>query len=172
MATNQDEFVIKNGTEIEIPFALYFRGLLFKESGVPDSIYIPEKDKITHAFYEEETKAGRMRHIFAYNQEGQPVAIIGSLLKSDFPYFLFNPGYYGWIIDVYTLPAYRGKGLANRLLEENINWLKGKNVAEVKLVSFGTEARRIYEKRGFKEANVLSLNLSSAPSVSDIIKHN
>lgn len=171
MVININEITIAPGSEKDILLALKFRDLLFKETGVPDSVYIDEKDKITLDFYQQKTKTGKMKHFFAYNSVNKPVAVIGSLIKDDFPYFLQIPGFYGWIIDVYTLPEYRGQGLATGLLEANILWLKEKGALEIKLIPFGKDAKRVYERAGFKDASLMSVNLSNEVSINDIISN-
>jgi GNAT superfamily N-acetyltransferase len=162
-------FSILPGELADIPVALQFRDALFRETGVPASIYVAGKDEIILDFYRDQTRTGQMRHFFAYNAEGQPVAVAGALIKDDFPFFLFKPGYYGWIIDVYTLPAYRRKGLAGRLLEETLQWLQEKGVREVRLLSFEADARRIYERYGFTATQVMSLSFDDGATIDRLI---
>lgn len=162
-------FSIRPGELSDIPVALQFRDALFQETGVPPSIYVEAKDQIILDFYQAKTNAEQMRHFFAYNTEGQPVAVAGALIKNDFPFFLYKPGYFGWIIDVYTLPAFRRKGLAGRLFENTLKWLQSKGVREVRLLSFEAEARRIYERYGFAATHEMSLGFDRGDTIDRII---
>ena len=97
------------------------------------------------------------------------MAIAGALIKNDFPYYLFKPGFYGWIIDVYTEPDYRGRKLATKLIDLTQEWLKKKGVKEAKLIASGSEARKLYEKLDYKATWEMSRNLSGIPTFNEYI---
>lgn len=169
MADRDEEFIIRPGTGEDVELALTFRRLLFKEMGVADSLLLDDVREVLADLYKKEYQADRIRHFIAYGPENKPAAIAGALLKEDFPYYLFKPGYYGWIIDVYTVPEYRGKGLSARLMERTIQWLKGKGVQEAKLIASGKDARRLYERTGFKPTWEMSYNLSETKTYNEIL---
>jgi GNAT superfamily N-acetyltransferase len=155
--------------KLDIPLALNFRRSLFDEMGVPDNSLIDHCYDVLFKLYQEEFDEGRMQHFIAYNGEHEPVAIAGALMKTDFPYYLFKPGYYGWIIDVYTLPKYRGKKLASQLLELTQQWLVAKGVQEAKLIAAGSAARRLYERLGYRATWEMSVNLSGNRTYNEFI---
>lgn len=159
MGEIKEEFIIKLAKEKDISSILKFREALFEEAGYSDDSFISNAKNQLRIFYEEKYKLNKMQHFISYNSSGEPVAVVGSLLKEDFPYFLFKPGFYGCIIDAYTRPEYRKIGIASKLLHANIQWLKEKNVNNVKLLAFSEEAIRIYRNAGFKDVNVMELQL-------------
>lgn len=169
MAEPIEKFTIRAGTEQDIPLILAFRKRLFQETGVTADALLPDVDTILNDLYHKEYSAGTMRHYIAYTEENVPAAVAGGLIKTDFPYHLFHPGYYGWIVDVYTLPEYRGRKLATKLLEHTNQWLKEKGVYEAKLIAAGSEARRLYERIGFRPTWEMSLNLSGAKTYNEFI---
>lgn len=152
-----EEITIRQGTVDDVELAVKFRWLTFGDSGKEEAIEHIRKE-VTRR-YTEEYQNDRIVHFFAYNQKGEAVACVGAILKDDFPYYLFKPGYYGWIIDVYTYPEYRGKKIATKLLAKTHEWILSKGAFESKLIAGGPKAKELYEKNGYRLTWELSLNL-------------
>jgi GNAT superfamily N-acetyltransferase len=169
MNLNKQDYIFSQATENDVPLALIFRRLLFDEMGVPDKSLIDNSYDILREIYAKEYREGRIAHFIARDSGNIPVAIAGALLKTDFPYFLFKPGYYGWIIDVYTAPEHRGRNLAARLHEMTRRWLVGKGVTEAKLIASGGDARRLYQRLGYRPTWEMSLSLSGLKTYNEII---
>ena len=172
MIQSSPDFSFAPAEQQDIPLALNFRRLLFDEMRVPENSLIDDCYEILLNLYQEEFARGRIQHFIAYNREQEPVAIAGALLKMDFPYYLFKPGYYGWMIDVYTIPHYRGKKLASRLLELTQQWLIAKGVQEAKLIAVGSHAKRLYERLGYRATWEMSINLSGNKTYNELIDLN
>ncbi len=168
MGQKTENFIIEEANLEDIPQIVEFRRALFKEMGVPDSSFVEDVYGVVAKYYTEEFTKGSIRHFIAYDGK-LPVAIAGALIKNDFPYYLFKPGYYGWIIDVYTKPGYRGRQLASRLIEETHRWLTDKGIWEAKLIASGSEARRLYDKLGYRATWEMSLNLSGGSTFNEYI---
>lgn len=169
MIQSNPDFYFAPAEKQDIPVALNFRRILFDEMGVPENSLIDDCYGVLFELYQKEFERGKIQHFIAYNREQEPVAIAGALLKTDFPYFLFKPGYYGWIIDVYTAPQYRGKKLASRLLELTQQWLLAKGVQEAKLIAVGSHAKRLYERLGYRATWEMSINLSGNKTYNELI---
>ena len=169
MTEKREEFDVRTGSAEDIDLIVDFRKKLFTEMGVGDESFIENSWAEVRSRYLDELKKDRIRHYIAYNRDNVPVSIAGTLLKSDFPYYLFKPGFYGWIIDVYTVPEYRGKGLADRLMQYNHQWIKDKGGYESKLIASGIEARKLYEREGYTPTWELSLNLTDTKTFNNLI---
>lgn len=169
MSERRQDFSFSPAQKQDIALALNFRKVLFDEMGVPENLLIDNCDDVLFDLYQDEFERGRIQHFIAYNGEHEPVAITGALLKTDFPYILFKPGYYGWIIDVYTVPQYRGQKLASQLLELTRQWLITKGVQEAKLIAAGTNARKLYERLGYRATWEMSINLSANKTYNELI---
>lgn len=169
MSQSSPDFSFAPAEQQDIPLVLNFRRLLFDEMGVPENALIDDSYEVLFNLYQMEFQRGRIQHFIAYNREQEPIAISGALLKTDFPYFLFKPGYYGWIIDVYTVPQYRGKKLASRLLELTQQWLIAKGVQEAKLIAVGSHAKQLYERLGYRATWEMSINLSGNKTYNELI---
>jgi len=67
----------------------------------------------------------------------------------DRPPLYENPhGIEAYIMNVYTEPDYRGKGVASKLLDTVINYAKERKAGRILLHAIGKD-KRIYEKKGF-----------------------
>ncbi len=62
------------------------------------------------------------------------------------------------ILNVYTDPAYRRRGIARQLMETMITWCKGEGFARVTLHA-SDDGRRLYESLGFEPSNEMRLKL-------------
>lgn len=166
-------FIIKEAGEEDIPLALNLRKKLFRDTGVPEEAFRDDLDSFLFQEYTNAYKNNNMIHFFAYDKENsrQPAAVAGILIKRDFPYYLFKPGYYGWIIDVYTEPEYRGRGLASKLLEFTEKWAVEKGISELKLISASKDARRIYERLGYRPTSEMSMNIGGEKTYNEYIAH-
>ncbi len=82
--------------------------------------------------------------------EGQVVAISG-LVFFERPPDAGNPaGVEAYLMNMYTLPAWRGRGLANALLDEIIGFVRTTPARRISL--HATDAgRSIYESAGFRQ---------------------
>ena len=61
---------------------------------------------------------------------------------------------YAYVTNVYTKPAYRGQGIASKLMEEVVKWGKDKYF-ELMIVWPSKPAIKYYSKIGFDEKNDL-----------------
>jgi GNAT superfamily N-acetyltransferase len=75
----------------------------------------------------------------------------GRLSRSHMPY----------ILSMYTLPAFRGRGVATRLVEAMVQWARKRGYARVTLHAsrFG---HPIYQRLGFEDSNEMRLTLRGA----------
>ena len=154
------DFTVRKARIEDVDIALYFRNQLFLEMGSEEEEMIENADEEIRSRYLEEYQQESICHYIAYNASNQPIGIVGALIKRDFPYYLFAPGYYGWIIDVYTKPGYRGGKIATTLLQRTHEWLFSKGVYESKLLAFGKKPKELYEKLGYHSTWEMSLNLT------------
>ena len=62
------------------------------------------------------------------------------------------------ILNVYTEPGYRRRGIARQILETMISWCKQQGLARLTLHA-SEDGRRLYESLGFEPSNEMQLNL-------------
>ena len=90
---------------------------------------------------------------------GMIVAATGLVLFRKPPSLTGRKGIIGYITNVYTLPNWRGRGIATKLMELTIQEAKRLGADQLKL---GTRehAKGVYERVGFKTASLPSLELN------------
>lgn len=129
---------------------------MFREVGVEDELTTKAEEKIL-ACYQDLYNQDKMSH-FVCKEDGKIAACAGGFIKEDFPHCFFEPPYYGFIGDVYTYPAYRRQGKAAKLTEKVVEWLKEREVQEIRLFASET-GRKIYEDLGFEVSDEMVLRL-------------
>lgn len=137
-------------TLADLPRVVEMKLAMFADVG-RSALLPPGIEKVIRAEYQDLYAKDLAWHFLARTNEGI-VACVGAFLKSDLPFRYFDPPQYGFIGDVFTEPAYRGRGLATALNQEAIRWLRGKGVAMVRLLA-SEAGRPIYEKLGFRPSD-------------------
>ena len=82
--------------------------------------------------------------------DDKAVSISGMVLFNRPPYLENLKGVEAYILNMYTIPEYRGNGLAERLLEHCIKESKKSNVKRIWLHS-SEKGKHLYKKMGFTE---------------------
>lgn len=76
------------------------------------------------------------------------------MLGENTDYFTDNK--YGFIYEIYVMPAHRGKGLSKILINEGNSYFKEQGYEAVRLNVFASNfAKEIYKKVGFQEVNCI-----------------
>ncbi len=95
---------------------------------------------------------------FALAPDGTVIAG-GGLWLMDWPPHMVGAGpRRGNIVNVYTEPAYRRRGIARRLMEEILAWCRQNGVDAVVLHA-SQEGRPLYESMGFQSTNEMRIML-------------
>ena len=81
-------------------------------------------------------------------RNGEPVSISGMVIFKRPPYLENLQGIEAYILNMYTVPEYRGKGLARRLLEKCIDESKKSGVKRIWLHA-SKDGEPLYKKMGF-----------------------
>ena len=119
---------------------------MFDESGHLSLLADDASSEITRkymALYEN----GVAQH-FVIKVNSQIIAMSGGFIKDDIPYCFMRTPIYGFIGDVYTVPNFRNKGYATALTQSVMEWLKSKEVKQIRLLA-ADNAKGLYRKLGF-----------------------
>ena len=151
--------------ERDLPLVLDYRHRMMVEAG-GSHLLADDWRELTQAYYTKGYGAGSCAH-FGWQEGGRIVATAGAVIRDDFPFFTFKTRQFGWIMDVYVLPEYRRRGLASRLTQHTIEWLRGKGIVVVRL-SASNEAKQagLYQRMGFHFSNDMRMRLDdNVPSL-------
>jgi ribosomal protein S18 acetylase RimI-like enzyme len=74
------------------------------------------------------------------------------------PHMVGSNRHRGNILNVYTAPEFRRRGLAHRLMDAVLDWCKNNKIDFV-ILHAGDEGRRLYESLGFQPGNEMRISL-------------
>jgi GNAT superfamily N-acetyltransferase len=64
-----------------------------------------------------------------------------------------------YLLSMYTVPEYRGKGLASKVVRAAVDWTRAHNYASLRLHA-SEKGRRVYRKQGFSRTWEMRLNMT------------
>jgi GNAT superfamily N-acetyltransferase len=152
-----DNFTIRPARPDELSTVLHHRRQMYIDMGTRDVPMLDEIERASRTIFGDALRNGTYRGWFA-EANGRVIAGGGVLLLP------FQPGpreprpMRPFIVNVYTEPAYRRRGLARQLLQEMVDWCRAEGFAGVNLHA-SDEGRALYESMGFVPTNEMRLRL-------------
>ena len=148
--------------ETELQTAQDFRYAMMDECGMTCHL-LPDWRERTAEIYADMYRRGEGMHV-GWVEDGRVVGTAGAMIRTDFPFNTLKGGCYGWIMDVYVQPEWRGRGIARRVAQASLDWLRARDVAIIKLVaSDQAMALGLYERMGFQRTNDMRFVPTAAP---------
>jgi GNAT superfamily N-acetyltransferase len=141
----------------ELSTVLYHRRQMFTEMGDRNVQALDAMEHASHAIFEEALRNGTYRGWFV-EADGRIVSGGGVLLVTFQPSPRDPRPVRPFIVNIYTEPPYRRRGLARRLMEEMVAWCRAEGYAGVSLHATD-EGRPLYESMGFTPTNEMRLRL-------------
>jgi GNAT superfamily N-acetyltransferase len=153
-----DEIRIRPANSTDVPHLLHHRRAMFDEMGNREAAVLDRMQEASERYFRQSLLDGTYRGWVAETGSGKVVggggvAIVHWPGSPDFP----EPRR-GWILNIYTEPEFRQRGVAKRVLETILDWCRAEGFAHVSLHAskFG---RGLYEKFGFAPTNEMRLYL-------------
>ena len=134
------------------------RRLMFSDMGYQDEERLSSMMVKFLSWVEPKLVSGDYLAWLAVTATGAVVAGAGLWLMDWPPHMIGTSLRRGNMVNVYTQPEYRGRGLARWLIEATIYWCK-ENKIDVVVLHASAEARTLYETAGFKASNEMRLTL-------------
>jgi GNAT superfamily N-acetyltransferase len=155
------DFLIRPGTLDDLETVVAHRGAMFRDMGYPEDA-VRSMCAAFRPWLERKMQAGEYLAWFAVTQdaagEGGIVAGAGVWLMG-WPPHMYDAG--PWranILNVYTEPEHRRKGLARRLMDEALAWCRANQVRTV-ILHASAAGRPLYESMGFEATNEMRMTL-------------
>jgi GNAT superfamily N-acetyltransferase len=154
---NDQSLRIRQATPADVDVIVIHRHRMFADMGYGDEAQREAMTIAARPFIESALADGSYRGWLVEDQgrvvAGGGVAIVG------FQPTPFDPNpRKAWILNMYTEPAYRRRGLATELLRRMISWCHEQGFKSVALHA-SNAGRPIYEQLGFKPTNEMRLPL-------------
>jgi len=149
---------VRIATPADLPVIMHHRRQMFIDMGNNDEALLKAMETTSTRFLMAGLENGSYRGWLVETANG--VVAGGGVVLLDFPSSPRDPNpRRAYIINMYTEPAFRKKGLAKQIMGEMIRWCREQGFAWVAL--HASEAgRHLYETLGFKPTNEMRLPLS------------
>ena len=148
----RDEITIRTATAADVDSLVHLRRMMFEAMGYADRAQLSASDAATAAYFARAIPAGQFHGWLAVDANGQPVASGGAVIDQHPPGPGNLSGQVGYLMNLVTLPHYRRRGIARRIMQVMLAWLADQGIQNVAL--HATEmGRPLYEELGFKASN-------------------
>jgi len=157
-----DNYTIRQATVTDAPIIVHHRRAMFTDMGLADPNDPAGLDAMEATFAPYVTRAlgvGLYRGWLAETDGGCVVAG-GGLIVHEWPARPGNPSdpHRAYILNVYTEPDHRKRGLARRIVMTILAWCRAEGFWAVSLHA-STYGRPLYESLGFEPTNEMRLKL-------------
>lgn len=152
------EFQIREATLVDLPHLIRHRRAMFEEMGHRNPAILDAVVDVSAKYFEQALREGAYKAWLAEQPNGEVVAG-GGIVLAHWPGF---PGeslaQRAWILNMYTEPHARRRGLAKQLLLVILDWCRAHGLATVSLHA-SPAGRPLYESIGFQPTNEMRINL-------------
>lgn len=161
MENSSETIAIRAAALADIPILLHHRQAMFNDMhiGAPESVATAVA--LFAPYLERSLQDGTYRAWLAQAADGQVVGG-GGLIVHEWPASAREPRPQmrrAYILNVYTEPAYRQRGIARQIVETIIAWCRQEGFCSVVLHA-SPQGRPIYDALGFKPTNEMRLEMS------------
>ena len=151
-------YPIRQATVDDIPDLVRLRRMMFESMGYADPAQLQAADEAAAAYLSATIPNNEFYGWLAFNAAGQAVGSGGAVIDRHPPGPSNLSGQSGYVMNISTDPLYRRQGIARRMMQTILTWLKQQGIAKVTL--HATEAGRpLYERLGFVESNEMHLQV-------------
>ena len=143
---------VRPATLADVTTITHHRIAMFRDMGVLDEHEVPALDAATRTYLAESLPSGAYLG-WMVEADGNVVAGGGVIMRQLLP----RPGQpaggkEAYVLNVYTEPAHRRRGLARALMETILDWCRTRHVSRVSLHA-SDEGRPLYERLAFLQTN-------------------
>ena len=149
---------IRSATPADIPEILRQRRAMYEDMNYTDAAALTTMAKLTAEYLSQAIPNGTFRAWLAIDDNALPIAG-AALIVSPWPAHPYDlECRRATILNVYTNPQHRRRGIARQLMETVISWCKADGLARVTLHA-SDQGRHLYESLGFEPSNEMRLTL-------------
>jgi GNAT superfamily N-acetyltransferase len=155
-----DALTIRRAGVHDIPALVRLRRTMFEEMGFHDSTVLEASDAACERYFHETIRTGRFRAWVAVTDDGTVVATGGLVIDRHPPGPDNLSGRTGYLMSLFTEPAFRRRGLADRIMRTMLSGLREWGISAAAL--HATESGRpLYTALGFHNSNEMRLSVEA-----------
>ncbi len=148
---------IREASVKDIPEIIRQRRRMYEDMHYDDAASLDAASSLTSSYLQRAVPEGSFRSWLACDNER--IIAGGAVLISAWPAHPYDlECRRATILNVYTDPDYRRRGIARRLMQTMISWCKREGFARVTLHA-SDDGRHLYESLGFEVSNEMRLKL-------------
>jgi GNAT superfamily N-acetyltransferase len=149
---------IREGTPDDLPLVLRHRRGMFRDMGFRDEARLDAMEAVAATFFAKGLDDGAYQAFFATDDQGEVRAGGGIVLLEYQPHPTDPRPRRAFVVNMYTEPGHRRRGLARQLMEAMIAWCRREGHATLYLHA-SEEARPLYTALGFEATSEMRLQL-------------
>lgn len=153
-----DPFTVRLATVEDIPTILAQRRAMFEDMGTTDPAALEAMEVRFRPWVQHKMEQGEFFTWLAGDDQGRVVAGAGLWVQEWPPTPHYLEGRRGYVLNVYTLPDYRRRGLARRLMLMIEQWCREHGLPVVTLHA-SADGRPLYDSLGFAPKNFMTKKL-------------
>jgi ribosomal protein S18 acetylase RimI-like enzyme len=155
-------YSLRRATAADSAIVRTHRRAMFESMGLNDPATLDAMDAAFAVWLAERFADGHYVGLFACTEGGSVVAGVGLWLMEWPPTFHSPQPMRGYLLNVYTEPEHRRRGLAHGLVQACMTECADRGVGMIVLHA-SDEGRPVYEGLGFQQANEMRLYLKGGP---------
>ena len=154
-----EDITIRLATVDDAPIIVHHRRAMFFDMGHTDPAALDAMDVSFTPYVARGLSNGLYRGWLAHTSGGRVVAG-GGLIVHEWPSGPVNPAEprRAYILNVYTEPEYRGRGIARRILTAIVEWCRAQGFRSISLHA-SVLGQPLYASMGFEPTNEMRLKL-------------
>lgn len=149
---------LRRASMADAPTIAHHRRAMFRDMGYEDAAALDSMMAKFLPWLETKMRAGDYLAWLAVTAADRVVAGAGLWLMDWPPHMVGSSAQRGNIVNVYTEPDFRRRGLARRLMGEPLTWCKANGIDFV-ILHASPEGRGLYESLGFRASNEMRMKV-------------
>ncbi len=155
-------FEVRPAGVADIPALVAMRRAMFVSIGHTEEAVLAAMVEASAAYFHQALPAGEFRGWVA--EAGGQIVGCGGLVVHRIPPTTYNlDGRVGYIMNMYTLPEWRRRGVARAIMAAMLSWLQAQGVS-VATLHATPQGRPLYEQFGFAPTNEMRVLLTEPKS--------
>ncbi len=155
-------YSLRWATTADAAIIRHHRRAMFDDMGAHDAAGLDRMDAAFAGWLEERLADERYIGLFAVDQAGAVVSGVGVWFSEWPPSFHYPHRMRGYVLNVFTEPEHRRRGLARWLMQAVLDECAARGVGVI-LLHASDEGRELYAGLGFKASNEMRLFLEGGP---------
>ena len=153
-----DGFILRRATTADIDTLVAHRRLMFQDMGYDDQSAMDSMAAKLRPWLLERMESGTYHAWLVCAPDGSIAAGTGLWLMDWIPHMVGKGVRRGNILNVYTRPDYRRRGLARELIKAALDWCRENHVDTI-ILHASPAGRALYEELGFAATNEMRIRL-------------